>query len=74
MWPAAFVQFGCVGLDPAPDTTWIYDHAAFCQKLGNVLIGERISEVPADAQNNHLVWEMTTLERIGRGDRHGLIH
>jgi hypothetical protein len=33
-------------------------------KFGNVLIGERISEVPADAPNNHLAWEMTAFERI----------
>jgi hypothetical protein len=74
MWPAAFVQFGCVGLDPAPDTTWIYDHAAFGQKLGNVLIGEGISEVPADAKNNHRARELATFERIGRSDWHGLIY
>ena len=74
MWPAASVQFGCVSLDPAPDTTGIHGHTAFCQKFGNVLVGEGISEVPADAQNNHLAREMTAFEGIGRGDRHGLIH
>jgi hypothetical protein len=74
MWPAAFVQFGSVGLDPAPDTTGIHGHTAFRQKFGNVLVGEGISEVPADEQNNHLAREMTAFEGIERGDRHGLIH
>ena len=73
MGPAAFVQLGSINLYPAPDTTWIYGHAAFGQKLGNVLVGEGISEVPADAQNNHLARELATFERIGRSDWHGLL-
>src|SRR5215831_17864308 len=73
MWPAAFVQFGCVGLDPAPDATWIHLHTAFRQKFGHVLVGQGISEVPADAQNNHLTREVTAFEGIGRGDRHGFL-
>jgi hypothetical protein len=47
-----------------PNTTWIYDHAAFGQKLGNVLVGEGISEVSADAKNNHLARELAAFERI----------
>jgi hypothetical protein len=58
----------------APDTTGIHGHTAFRRKFGNVLVGEGISEVPADAQNNHLAREMTAFEGIERGDRHGLIH
>jgi hypothetical protein len=73
VWPAAFVPFGSVGLDPAPDTAGIHSHSAFGQKLGNVLISEGISEVPADAENNHLARELATFERIGRSDWHGLL-
>src|SRR5215831_124515 len=32
-----------------------------------------VSEVPADAQNNHLAREVTAFEGIGRGDRHGFL-
>jgi hypothetical protein len=52
---------------------WIYGHVAFGQKLGNVLIGQGISEVSADAKNNHLARELATFEWIGRSDWHGLL-
>jgi len=53
MRSAAFVQFGCVCLHPAPNTTGIHLDTAFGQQLGDVLLGERIPEVPAHAQNDH---------------------
>ena len=63
---AALVPFGSVGLDPAPDTTWVHGPTSFRQKFGNVLIGKGISEVPGDAQNNHLAWEMTASNGLDR--------
>src|SRR5215472_11626783 len=73
MRAAAFVQLRCVGLYPAPDATGIHFHAALRQKFGDVLVGEGIAQVPADAQQNHLAREMASFERMGRGDRHGLL-
>src|SRR5215471_20412938 len=73
MWAAAFVELGCVGLHPAADATRIHLHAAFRQEFSDVFVGEGIAEVPADAQQNHLAREMAPFERIGRGDRHGLL-
>src|SRR6516162_11775169 len=73
MGSTAFVQLGSISLYPAPDATGVYGNAAFGQKLGNVLVRERISQVPADAQNNHLARKLATFERIGRSDWHGLL-
>src|SRR4051794_32644977 len=47
--------------------------AAFRQKLGNVFVGERISQVPSHAKNDHLARELTSLERIGWSDRHDIL-
>src|SRR5215472_2491203 len=73
MRAAAFVQLRCVGLYPAPDATGIHFHAALRQKFSDVLVGEGIAYVPADAQNNHLAREMASFERMGRGDWHGFL-
>src|SRR3954470_24476150 len=71
MGTAAFVQFGSIDLHPPPNTTGIHCHATFRQQLGNVFIGEWISQVPPHAENDHLARELTSLERIGWGNRHG---
>src|SRR3954449_12786747 len=36
-----------------------------------LLVGEWISQVPPHAENDHLARELTSLERIGWGNRHG---
>jgi hypothetical protein len=43
LYAAALVQLGSIGLYPAPDATGFHLQAAFRQKFGDVLIGERIS-------------------------------
>src|SRR5215831_16868234 len=73
MLAATLVQLGCIGLRPAPDATGVHFNAPLRQQLGNVFVGEGISQIPSDAQNNHLAREMASFERIGRSDRHGLL-
>src|SRR3954447_9240273 len=73
MRAAAFIQFGGIGLHPAPDATGIDLHTALRQKLGNVFVGERIPQIPPQAQNDHLARELAAFERIGWGDRHGIL-
>src|SRR4051794_22048415 len=73
MRAAAPVQFGGIDLHPPPDATGVDLYAPFRQQLGNVLVGERISQVPTDAKNDHLARKLTSLERIGWGDRHGIL-
>jgi hypothetical protein len=73
MGAAAPVQFGGIDLHPPPDATGVHLDATFRQQLGNVLVGERISQVPTDAKHDHLARKLTSLERIGWGDRHGIL-
>jgi hypothetical protein len=42
MRSAAFVQVGCIGLHPAPNTAGIHLDTTFGHQLGDVLVGERI--------------------------------
>src|SRR6516164_1101266 len=49
MRPAAFVDFRCISLDPAPDTTGVHWDAAFGHQLGHVFISQGVWEVPTDA-------------------------
>jgi hypothetical protein len=53
-----------IGLHPAPDATGIDLNTTFRQELGNVFVGERISQVPSDAQNNHLARERRPLNGL----------
>ena len=73
MRSAALVQLGCVCLHPAPNATGVHLHATFGYQLGDVLVGERIPQVPAHAQDDHFSWEMAPFERMVRVDRHGLL-
>ncbi len=43
MRPAAFVQLGCVCLDPAPDATGVHRNTAFRQNLGDMFLGQGIT-------------------------------
>jgi len=38
-----------------------------------MFVSQRIPKVPSDAKEDHLAREMAAFERIGRGDRHGLL-
>ncbi len=70
MGAAALIQFRSIDLHPPPDATGVHFHAALRQQLGNVFVGEWISQVPPHAENDHLARELTSLERISWGDRH----
>jgi len=70
MRPAAFVDFRCISLDPAPDTTGVHWDAAFGHQLGHVFISQGVWEVPTDALHDHLTGEMAAFEGIGGRDRH----
>src|SRR6516164_6361185 len=70
MRPAAFVDFRCISLDPAPDTTGIHWDAAFGHQLGHVFISQGVLEVPTDALHDHLTGKMAAFEGIGGCDRH----
>src|SRR6516162_1228101 len=70
MRPAAFVDFRCINLDPAPDTTGVHLDAAFGHQLGHVFISQGVLEVPTDALHDHLTGKMAAFEGIGGRDRH----
>src|SRR6516164_459545 len=70
MRPAAFVDFRCISLDPAPDTTGVHLDAAFGHQLGHVFISQGVLEVPTDALHDHLTGKMAAFEGIGGRDRH----
>jgi hypothetical protein len=44
--PAALIYLRCIGLHPAPDATGVKGNASFQQKFGDVLVGQRVAEVP----------------------------
>jgi hypothetical protein len=44
---AAIVQLGRIGLHPAPNTARVHFDTKFGRQLGDVLVGERIPEIPA---------------------------
>src|SRR5260370_11995885 len=73
MRSAAFVQFGCIGLHPAPNAAGIHLDTTFGQQFGDVLVGERIPEIPAHAQNDHFSRVLAPFERIVQVDRHGIL-
>jgi hypothetical protein len=61
---AAFVQLGCIGMYPAPNAAGIHLDTTFSHHFGDVLVGERIPEIPSHAQNDHFSRELAPLERI----------
>jgi hypothetical protein len=62
--PAPFVQLRRVGLHPAPNAAGIDLNTAFRYQLGDVFVGERITEIPTHAQNDHFSRKLATLEGI----------
>jgi hypothetical protein len=46
---AAFVQLGCIRLHPTPNATGVYLYATFGHQLGDVLVGQRVLEIPTHA-------------------------
>src|SRR6266446_6823606 len=62
MRSTAFVQLGCICLHPAPNAAGIHLDTTFGHQLGDVLVGERIPEIPAHAQNDHISRVMAPFE------------
>src|SRR5260370_242061 len=73
MRSAAFVQLGCIGLHPAPNAAGIHLDTTFGHQFGDALVGERIPEIPAHAQNDHFSRVLAPFERIVQVDRHGIL-
>ena len=73
MRSAAFVELGRIGLHPAPNAAGIHLDTPFGHPLGDVLVGERIPEIPAHAQNDDLSRKLAPFEGIVRVDRHGIL-
>jgi predicted enzyme related to lactoylglutathione lyase len=73
MRSAAFVQLGRIGLHPTPDAAGVHFDTTLGHQFGDVLVGERIPEIPAHAQNDHLSRVLAPFERIVRVDRHGIL-
>src|SRR5712664_3455091 len=73
MRSAAFVQLRCIGLHPAPNAAGIHLDTPFGHQFGDVLVRQRIPEIPAHAQNDHFSRVLAPFERIVRVDRHGLL-
>ena len=69
---AALVHFRCIRLYPSPDAAGIHEQASLGQQFGDMQVRERVAQVPADRLQDHLARVLATLERIRRGDRHGL--
>ena len=72
MGPAAFVQLGSIGLHPAPNASGINGDATLRQKFGDVFVGQGISQVPPNAEQDHLAGKVAPFEGVGRGDGHEL--
>src|SRR6266849_4665062 len=70
---AALFKKKNIGLDPSPNAAGIHLDTTFGHQLGDVLVGERIPEIPAHAQNDHFSRVLAPLERIVWVDRHGLL-
>ena len=70
---AAFVQLGRVRLYPPPDAAGVNFDPAFRQEFGDVLVGNRVSEIPTYAQNDNFSGVLALFERIVSHDRHGLL-
>jgi len=65
MGPTAFLQFWRVVLHPAVDRRVINMQSSLAHHLLQILVTERIPEVPADTQQNNLGLEVTPFERCG---------
>src|SRR5215470_13019708 len=72
MWPASLIQIGRIRLDPTPNATGIHFHTPLAEDFGDMFVGQRKPEIPANAQQDHFPGIMASFERIRRGNRHGL--
>jgi hypothetical protein len=51
-------------LHPAPDATGVNGNAPFQQNFGDVLVGQRVAEVPANAQQDHFTGKWRPLNGL----------
>src|SRR3984957_7764747 len=72
VWSAALVQLRCICLHPTPNAAGVHLNTPFGHHFADVLIGERVAEIPAHAQNDHFSRILAPFERIARVDRHRL--
>src|SRR6266404_2357593 len=70
---AAFVQLGCIYLHPSPNAAGIHLDTMFGHQLGDVLVGERIPQIPAHARITSPGYWLAPFERMVRVDRNGLL-
>src|SRR3954453_3264204 len=54
----ALIQNGCVTLNPAPDRDMVDRETALGHDLLEITIGERVSQIPTDTQENDDILEM----------------
>src|ERR1700738_4359605 len=75
-WPeigaAALVQFRCIHLNPAEHAGMVRGQSAFSHHLGHVSIAEWKIQVPTYATKDDFRFILSPVERVLRGDRHGL--
>jgi hypothetical protein len=54
MRPSALFEFGSVALNPSPNGGVIHPQVSLLEKLLDLAIGKRVSQVPADSTGNDL--------------------
>src|ERR1044072_10038279 len=61
--PNPFVQDRSIVLDPACDSGVIYGQSPLRHHLFQIAVAERIPEIPAHTQDDHLIPEMTSTKQ-----------
>ena len=62
MRPSSILKFGCVALNPAPDGGVIHSQVPLFEKLLDLAIGKRVSQVSTDGTENDLGSKMSPFE------------
>jgi hypothetical protein len=64
VWPASFLQFRCIALDPTVDGGVIDVQTPLQHHFLQIAVTERVPQIPADAQQNDVGFEMTPFEQV----------
>jgi hypothetical protein len=72
IWAATLVEFRCIHLNPPKDAGMVRRQSAFPHQLRDMAVAERKIQVPTHATKNDFWFVMSPVERVIRGDRHGL--
>ena len=67
MRSTSLFELGCAALNPSPDGGVIHPQIALFEKLSDLAIGKRVSQVPADGTENDLGSKMAPLEDLTFG-------